>query len=45
MKIQGPRFQRNYIIARFTWDVISIAENKSQAHHETYLHTVKVYNT
>ena len=44
-KIQGPRFQRNYIIARdqksysvYTWHVISvIAENKSHAYHKTQL--------
>ena len=30
----------------FTWHVISIiAGNKSQAHHKTHLHRVKVYNT
>ena len=29
-----------------TWSVISIiTENKLHAHHKTYLHTVKVYNT
>ena len=29
-----------------TWRVISIiAENKPHAHHKTYLHTMKVYNT
>ena len=43
-KIQGPRFQRNYIIARdqksysvYTWHVIAvIADNKSHAYHKTY---------
>ena len=52
MKIQGPRFQRNYIIARDqksdfnTWHIISIiAENKSYAHNKTHLHTVEAYNT
>ena len=51
MKIQGPRFQRNYIIAKdqkneFTWHVISIiAENKPHANHKSHLHTMKVYNT
>ena len=50
-KIQGPRFERNYIIARDknvmkTWCVISnIAENKLDAHHETHLHTIKAVQT
>ena len=50
-KIQGPRFQRNYIIPRdqkneFTWHVTSIiAENKLHAHHNSHLHTMNVYNT
>ena len=30
----------------FTWHVISIiAKNRPHAHHKTYLHTMKVYNT
>ena len=53
-KIQGPRFQRNYIIVRDqkrekTWRVISfITENKPHSHHKTYKknkHTMKVFNT
>ena len=49
--VQGLRLQRNYIIARYRKSDLHgassqiIAENKSHAHHETRLHTVKVYNT
>ena len=50
-KIQGPQFERNYIITKEkkrdgTWRVISIvAENKPHGHLKTHLHTMKVYNT
>ena len=50
-KIQGPRFQKNYIFARdqkkrFKWHVISIiAENKPHAYHKIHLQSMKVYNT
>ena len=49
-KIEGLRFERNYIGQRakkwWTWCVISIiAENKPHAHHETYFHLIKVYNS
>ena len=51
-KIQGPRFQKNYIVARdkkidlHGTSIISIiVENKSHANHKSHLHTMKVYNT
>ena len=50
-KIQGPRFERNYIIVRDQKRekgrrVISIiTENKPHAHHKTYQQTMKVFNT
>ena len=52
-KIQGPRFHRNCMMKKsdkcikwLTWHITSIiAENKSHAHHDAHLHTVKVYNT
>ena len=52
-KIQGPRFERNYIVAidknmMRTWCVISnIAENKLDAHHDhkPHLHTIKAVQT
>ena len=52
-KIQGHRFQRNYIIqwpeikkVIFTWHVISIiAENNSHSHHKIHLHAMKVNNS
>ena len=44
-KIQGARFERNYIVIR-TWHINSmIAKNKPPAHHKTHLHTKKAFNT
>ena len=49
-EIQGPGFQRNYIITGdktklFTWHVISIiAENYTACSSQDHLRTMKVYN-
>ena len=48
-KLQGPQFQRNYIIAgdkkSDLHDVITIiAENKSHAHHKTFAYNESLQN-